>query len=72
MGACFLICPQGIDDVLCAACAQLKWKTPSTIQREALPVALEGTCACVSHFSNRIAFENGVNKPVNTIGLCVA
>lgn len=29
-------------DVLCAACEQLKWKEPSKIQREAIPVALQG------------------------------
>ncbi|XP_064478422.1 probable ATP-dependent RNA helicase DDX47 [Ornithodoros turicata] len=32
----------GVVDVLCEACEQLKWKTPSKIQREAIPVALQG------------------------------
>ncbi|KAL5018152.1 hypothetical protein ScPMuIL_003874 [Solemya velum] len=32
----------GVVDVLCEACQQLKWKTPSKIQREAIPVSLEG------------------------------
>lgn len=32
----------GIVDVLCEACEGLKWKTPSKIQREAIPVALTG------------------------------
>jgi len=32
----------GIVDVLCEACEQLKWKHPSKIQKEALPVALAG------------------------------
>ncbi|XP_068915880.1 ATP-dependent RNA helicase DDX47 [Tenebrio molitor] len=32
----------GLVDVLCAACEQLKWKEPSKIQREAIPVALQG------------------------------
>ncbi|XP_052125432.1 probable ATP-dependent RNA helicase DDX47 isoform X2 [Frankliniella occidentalis] len=32
----------GVTDVLCKACEQLKWKTPSKIQREAIPVALQG------------------------------
>ncbi|XP_050392531.2 probable ATP-dependent RNA helicase DDX47 [Patella vulgata] len=32
----------GIVDVLCDACEQLKWKTPTKIQREAIPVALTG------------------------------
>ncbi|XP_067933847.1 probable ATP-dependent RNA helicase DDX47 [Watersipora subatra] len=32
----------GVVDVLCEACDQLKWKLPSKIQVEALPVALEG------------------------------
>lgn len=32
----------GVVDVLCEACEQLKWKTPTKIQREALPVALQG------------------------------
>jgi ATP-dependent RNA helicase DDX47/RRP3 len=31
------VCPE-----LCLACEQLKWKKPSLIQREALPVALKG------------------------------
>ena len=33
---------QGVVDVLCEACEQLKWKVPSKIQREAVPVALAG------------------------------
>lgn len=33
---------QGLIDTLCEACAELKWKTPSKIQREAIPVALQG------------------------------
>ncbi|XP_069694980.1 ATP-dependent RNA helicase DDX47 [Periplaneta americana] len=32
----------GIVDVLCEACEQLKWKSPSKIQKEAIPVALQG------------------------------
>lgn len=32
----------GVVDVLCEACASLKWKTPSKIQKEAIPVALQG------------------------------
>jgi len=32
----------GVVDVLCEACESLKWKKPSKIQREALPVALAG------------------------------
>ncbi|ENN77964.1 probable ATP-dependent RNA helicase DDX47 isoform X1 [Dendroctonus ponderosae] len=32
----------GLVDVLCKACEQLKWKTPSKIQRESIPVALQG------------------------------
>lgn len=32
----------GVVDVLCEACEQLKWKAPTKIQREALPVALQG------------------------------
>jgi len=31
----------GVVDVLCEACEQLKWKEPSKIQREAIPVALQ-------------------------------
>jgi len=27
---------------LCQACEELKWKAPSKIQREAIPVALQG------------------------------
>ncbi|XP_061716543.1 ATP-dependent RNA helicase DDX47 [Cydia pomonella] len=32
----------GVVDVLCEACQELKWKNPSKIQKEAIPVALEG------------------------------
>ncbi|XP_055715437.1 ATP-dependent RNA helicase DDX47 [Phlebotomus papatasi] len=32
----------GLNDVLCEACAELKWKAPSKIQREAIPLALQG------------------------------
>ena len=33
---------KGLVDVLAEACEQLKWKTPTKIQKEALPVAFEG------------------------------
>lgn len=33
---------QGVVDVLCEACEKLSWKIPSKIQREAIPVAIEG------------------------------
>lgn len=33
---------QGLVDVLCEACEQLKWKAPTKIQREAIPVSLQG------------------------------
>jgi ATP-dependent RNA helicase DDX47/RRP3 len=33
---------KGIVDVLCEACEQLRWKSPTTIQKEAIPVALQG------------------------------
>lgn len=29
-------------DILCKACDQLKWKSPTKIQKESIPVALEG------------------------------
>lgn len=29
-------------DALCQACEELKWKAPSKIQKEAIPVALQG------------------------------
>ncbi|XP_053609406.1 ATP-dependent RNA helicase DDX47 [Plodia interpunctella] len=32
----------GVVDVLCEACQELKWKNPSKIQKEAIPVALQG------------------------------
>ncbi|XP_038639882.1 probable ATP-dependent RNA helicase DDX47 [Scyliorhinus canicula] len=32
----------GVTEVLCEACAQLGWKSPTRIQTEALPVALQG------------------------------
>jgi hypothetical protein len=33
---------KGIVDVLCEACEQLKWNLPTRIQKEAIPVALQG------------------------------
>ncbi|KAL7741016.1 hypothetical protein ACLKA6_013454 [Drosophila palustris] len=32
----------GLSDTLCKACEELKWKAPSKIQKEAIPVALQG------------------------------
>ncbi|CAI6364077.1 unnamed protein product [Macrosiphum euphorbiae] len=32
----------GVTDVLCETCETLKWKTPTKIQKEAIPVALQG------------------------------
>ncbi|XP_041033444.1 probable ATP-dependent RNA helicase DDX47 [Carcharodon carcharias] len=32
----------GVTEVLCEACEQLGWKSPTKIQKEALPVALQG------------------------------
>lgn len=32
----------GVNDVLCEACAALKWGAPTKIQREAIPLALQG------------------------------
>lgn len=32
----------GLTEVLCKACEQLKWKSPSKIQKEAIPLALQG------------------------------
>ena len=32
----------GLKDVLCETCEALKWKAPSKIQQESIPVALEG------------------------------
>ncbi|XP_012261933.2 probable ATP-dependent RNA helicase DDX47 [Athalia rosae] len=32
----------GIVDALCQACEELKWKAPSKIQREAIPLTLQG------------------------------
>ena len=32
----------GLEEVLCDAAASMGWKTPSKIQREAIPVALDG------------------------------
>uniref|UniRef100_A0A672G314 RNA helicase n=1 Tax=Salarias fasciatus TaxID=181472 RepID=A0A672G314_SALFA len=34
--------PQGVTEVLCEACDQLGWKSPTKIQIEAIPVALQG------------------------------
>ena len=49
---------QGVVDVLCQACERLGWKNPTKIQKEAIPVALEGfviliilpVSAVVNHF----------------------
>lgn len=32
----------GLTEVLCKSCEELKWKKPSKIQREAIPIALKG------------------------------
>ncbi|EDW13242.1 probable ATP-dependent RNA helicase DDX47 isoform X1 [Drosophila mojavensis] len=32
----------GLNETLCKACEELKWKAPSKIQKEAIPVALQG------------------------------
>jgi len=37
-----LFLSKGIVDVLCEACEQLKWNSPTRIQKEAIPVALQG------------------------------
>jgi len=40
---CFMICAfQGIVEALCLACEQVKWKVPTPIQRQAVPLALQG------------------------------
>ncbi|KYO17474.1 hypothetical protein Y1Q_0020079 [Alligator mississippiensis] len=36
----------GVTDVLCEACDQLGWKTPTRIQIEAVPVALQASTRC--------------------------
>jgi len=33
---------KGVDQVLCESCEALKWKSPTKIQIEAIPVALSG------------------------------
>ena len=40
---------KGIVDVLCQACERLGWKKPTSIQREAIPVALEGEFCCIRY-----------------------
>lgn len=43
---CFIVfISKGIVDVLCEACEQLKWNSPTRIQKEAIPVALQGIAA---------------------------
>uniref|UniRef100_A0A1A9ZDD0 RNA helicase n=1 Tax=Glossina pallidipes TaxID=7398 RepID=A0A1A9ZDD0_GLOPL len=32
----------GLNETLCKACEELKWKTPSRIQQESIPLALQG------------------------------
>ncbi|KAH0616798.1 hypothetical protein JD844_028196, partial [Phrynosoma platyrhinos] len=38
----FCLDSQGVTDVLCETCDQLGWKTPTKIQVEAIPLALQG------------------------------
>lgn len=38
----FVCFRQGVTEVLCEACDQLGWKSPTKIQIEAIPVALQG------------------------------
>ena len=33
---------QGVSDVLCEACEKIGWKKPTKIQRECIPLALQG------------------------------
>ena len=49
---------QGVTDVLCEACASLNWKWPTAIQRESLPVALQGELklVCRSHHLPDMAY----------------
>jgi superfamily II DNA/RNA helicase len=34
--------PQGVTEVLCEACEKVGWKIPTKIQRECIPLALQG------------------------------
>lgn len=52
-------------DVLCEACESLKWKAPTKIQKEAIPVALKGTfCETILQY---YLLEN---KYLNYLTLC--
>lgn len=42
----------GLVDVLCEACEQLKWKCPTKIQRESIPIALEGVVSLALDLCN--------------------
>ena len=57
---------QGIDDVLCDSCERLKWKTPTKIQIEAIPVALEGENITQCYYTNKFFVSRHVFEFVNT------
>ena len=42
LSLCYNYLLQGVTEVLCEACDQLGWKSPTKIQIEAIPVALQG------------------------------
>ena len=44
----------GVCSELCTACEQLKWKKPTFIQREALPIALKGSCSFLKEEKNNL------------------
>jgi hypothetical protein len=53
---CYLyFLPKGIVDVLCEACEELKWKSPTKIQKEAIPVALQGTVSYIKYIALAVA-----------------
>lgn len=50
---------QGVTEVLCEACDQLGWKSPTKIQIEAIPVALQGEWSICKLCQKSIQYSNG-------------
>lgn len=58
---------QGVTEVLCEACDQLGWKTPTKIQVEAIPVALQGEW----HVSGNWVYQRRNAADVTVFFFCV-
>ena len=54
-------------DVLCEACEAMKWATPTPIQKEALPVAFQGTCTYFKNAAISIVIIQGIKYHIEWI-----